>query len=136
GGVRAVLAAARLDEVRALVAARGPDLPLDDLVYAPVVPDPGKILCVGVNYLDHRTETGRPSLAHPTIFTRFADTLVGHDQPLVRPRGSTQYDYEGELAVVIGREGRDIPGDDSAFEWIAGYACFQESTARDYQAHT
>lgn len=135
GGLRAVLAAGRLGDVERLVASHGPDLALSDVSLEPVVPDPSKIFCVGVNYLDHRVETGRPEVAYPTIFTRIAETLVGHDAALVRPRGCERFDYEGELALVIGRAGRDIP-EASAFDYVAGYACFQESTARDYQSHT
>jgi 2-keto-4-pentenoate hydratase/2-oxohepta-3-ene-1,7-dioic acid hydratase in catechol pathway len=135
GGVRAVLAASRLSEVAELAAKYGPDHALADVTLAPVVPDPSKIFCVGVNYPDHRAETGRPVVAYPTIFTRIADTLTGHRTPLIRPRGCERFDYEGELAVVIGRTGRDIPPE-HAFDYVAGYACFDEATARDYQAHT
>lgn len=135
GGVRAVLAADRLDEVRELAATHAPDIGLADVRFAPVVPDPGKIFCIGVNYLDHRVETGRPEVGYPTVFTRTAESLTGHNTPLLRPRGSAMLDFEGELAVVIGRRGRDIPLE-AAYEHIGGYACFQEGTARDYQAHT
>lgn len=135
GGVRAVLAASRLGDVAELAAKHGPDHALADLRLAPVVPDPGKIFCVGVNYLEHRVETGRPEVAHPTIFTRNPETLVGHGEDLVRPRGCARFDYEGELALVVGREGRDI-APEHALAHVAGYACFDEATARDYQAHT
>lgn len=100
----------------------------------PVVPDPGKILCVGLNYENHRKETGRAEAAHPAIFTRFADTLIAAGDPLVMPRESTDFDYEGELAIVIGRGGRRIARKD-ALSHVAGYACFNEGSVRDWQKH-
>lgn len=100
----------------------------------PVLPNPGKILCVGLNYENHRKETGRAEAAHPAIFTRYADTLVAHGQPLVMPRESTDFDFEGELAIVIGRGGRRIPRA-RAHEHIAGYTCFNDASVRDWQKH-
>ena len=87
-------------------AADGKRHPLAEAVLLPVIPNPSKILCVGHNYETHRQETGRAKADHPSIFTRFADTLVAHGQPIVRPKASTDLDYEGELAIVIGRGGR------------------------------
>ncbi|MGY3563981.1 2-keto-4-pentenoate hydratase/2-oxohepta-3-ene-1,7-dioic acid hydratase in catechol pathway [Bradyrhizobium sp. USDA 4463] len=103
--------------------------------YAPVIGNPDKILCVGLNYEEHRKETGRPEAAYPAIFTRFADTLIGHDQPLRLPPVSSAFDYEGELAVVIGRSGFRVP-EDRALALVAGYACFNDATLRDWQRHT
>ncbi|MBM3778400.1 MAG: fumarylacetoacetate hydrolase family protein [Acidimicrobiia bacterium] len=110
------------------------DFRLEDVRYLPVC-EPRKILCVGHNYADHRAEMGRPPLAHPTIFTRFPDTLVGHQAPIVRPRVSTALDFEGELAVVIGKEARHVPRE-RALEYVAGYACFNDASVRDWQRHT
>jgi 2-keto-4-pentenoate hydratase/2-oxohepta-3-ene-1,7-dioic acid hydratase in catechol pathway len=101
----------------------------------PVIPNPAKIFCVGHNYESHRQETGRAKVDHPSIFTRFADTLVAHGQPIIRPKVSTSLDYEGELAVVIGRAGRAIP-ESRALEHVAGYACFNDASVRDWQWHT
>jgi len=108
---------------------------LRDLTLLPVIPNPTKVLCVGHNYESHRQETGRPKSEHPSIFTRFADTLVAHGQPIVRPRVSTHLDFEGELAIVIGRTGRAIV-ESRALEHVAGYACFNDASVRDWQWHT
>jgi 2-keto-4-pentenoate hydratase/2-oxohepta-3-ene-1,7-dioic acid hydratase in catechol pathway len=112
-----------------------PRLPLADVVLAPVLPDPDKILCVGLNYENHRKETGREVVSHPTIFTRFANSQVGHGCPLVRPAVSTQFDFEGELAIVIGKPGRAI-GKAEAYSHVAGYACYNDGSVRDWQRHT
>lgn len=112
----------------------GERLALAGVILLPVIPNPGKILCVGLNYASHVKETGREQKEHPAIFTRWADTLVADGQPLIRPRESNRFDYEGELAVVIGKAGRRIPRD-RAFDYIAGYSCFNDATARDWQRH-
>ena len=107
---------------------------LDTVTLLPVVPDPGKILCVGLNYATHVAETGREQKQYPAIFHRWADTLVAEGEPLVRPAESDRFDYEGELAVVIGRRGRRISRTD-AMAHVAGYAVFQDGSARDWQRH-
>ncbi|WP_029456800.1 fumarylacetoacetate hydrolase family protein [Solidesulfovibrio alcoholivorans] len=102
----------------------------------PPVPDPDKILCVGLNYVDHAIEVDQKNLPeHPVFFARMASTLVGHDAPLVRPLVSRMLDYEGEVAAVIGIGGRNIPRD-AALAHIAGYALFNEASVRDYQFRT
>ncbi|MDI2030155.1 fumarylacetoacetate hydrolase family protein [Saccharopolyspora sp. TS4A08] len=101
----------------------------------PVVPDPGKILCVGLNFEKHRIETGRERTQHPVIFTRFPDTFVGHGAPLVRPAESESFDFEGELALVIGRGGRRI-APENALDHIAGVTCLNDGSIRDFQSHT
>lgn len=113
----------------------GPLLAERDVLLLPVILDPGKILCVGHNYESHRQETGRAKVDHPSIFLRFADTLIADRQPILRPRVSTNLDFEGELAVVIGRGGRAIAEDD-ALAHVAGYACFNDASVRDWQWHT
>lgn len=115
--------------------ADGPSLPLASVTLLPVIPDPAKILCVGHNYETHRQETGRAKVENPSIFTRFADTLVAHGQPILRPRASTSLDFEGELAIVIGKAGRAIAEAD-ALAHVAGYACFNDASVRDFQWHT
>ena len=110
------------------------DYAIGEFVYRPPVRDPAKILCVGVNYVEHRTETGRPEIQYPTIFTRWADTLIGHGEPIRLPALSTSLDYEGELAVVIGKAGHRVPKD-KAMELVAGYACFNDASVRDWQRH-
>jgi 2-keto-4-pentenoate hydratase/2-oxohepta-3-ene-1,7-dioic acid hydratase in catechol pathway len=101
----------------------------------PVIPNPAKILCVGLNYQDHRKETGRPEVPHPALFTRFADSLTAHEDAIWLPPVSTSLDYEGELAVVIGKPAYRVPVE-SAAEHVAGYACFNDGTLRDWQHHT
>ncbi len=102
----------------------------------PPVSCPEKILCVGLNYVDHAAEIDPRNLPeYPVFFGRMASTLVGHDAPLVRPRVSTQLDYEGELAVIIGCGGRNIPRE-QALASVAGYALFNEGSVRDYQFRT
>lgn len=128
--LRALLAAGAY-AAAAEAAAHAQRLPLDALAFDPVVPNPGKILCVGHNYESHRQETNREKTEHPSIFTRFADSQVGHGRPLLRPRVSTMFDYEGELAVVIGRGGRDI-AEAEALEHVAGYSCYMDASVRDW----
>ncbi|MBC2666796.1 fumarylacetoacetate hydrolase family protein [Novosphingobium flavum] len=100
----------------------------------PLVPNPDKILCVGLNYAAHVAETGREQKEHPAIFTRWADTLVAAGEPIVRPKETTRFDYEGELAVVIGKGGRRIRKED-AMSHIAGFSVFNDASARDWQRH-
>jgi 2-keto-4-pentenoate hydratase/2-oxohepta-3-ene-1,7-dioic acid hydratase in catechol pathway len=115
--------------------ADGPRFARERVRLLPVIPNPSKILCVGHNYEDHRVETGRAATEFPSIFTRFSDTLVGADAPIVRPRVSTDLDYEAELAVVIGKGGRNIAEAD-AMDHVAGYSCFNDASIRDWQWHT
>lgn len=107
---------------------------LADVALLPVIPDPGKILCVGLNYATHVAETGREQKEHPAIFHRWADTLIADGEALVRPPETERFDYEGELALVIGKGGRRISRAD-AFDHVAGYAVFQDGSARDWQRH-
>lgn len=107
---------------------------ISDVKYLPVIPNPGKILCVGLNYETHRKETGRSEAEHPAIFTRFADTLIAHQDALICPKVSTMLDYEGEVALVISKKGKNIPKEKAA-EYIAGYACFNDASIRDWQRH-
>jgi 2-keto-4-pentenoate hydratase/2-oxohepta-3-ene-1,7-dioic acid hydratase in catechol pathway len=111
------------------------DYALGDLTLLPPVPDPGKILCIGLNYASHLSEMGNQRPDHPTVFTRFTETLVAHGAPLVRPRQSTRFDYEGELAVVIGRSGRHIRRED-AMDYVAGFSAFNDASVRDWQRHS
>ena len=110
-------------------------LAADELRFLPVIPAPGKILCVGVNYRPHVEEMGRDVPEHPVVFVRFPSSLVGHDEPVVRPRVSSRYDYEGELAVVIGKAGRYVPRD-RAWDHVAGLCPFLDGSVRDYQRHS
>lgn len=114
--------------------ADGEPVPLDAVKLLPVIPNPGKILCVGLNYATHVKETGREQKAHPAIFTRWADTLVADGAPILRPAESELLDYEGELAIVIGKGGRRIPKAE-ALAHVAGYSIFNDASVRDWQRH-
>lgn len=105
-----------------------------DVRLLPLIPNPTKILCVGLNYATHVAETGRDQKEFPAIFTRWADSLIADGEPLVRPPESTRFDYEGELAVVIGKGGRRIPRE-KALEHVAGYSVFNDGSVRDWQRH-
>jgi len=133
--LRSALAAGVLGEVRKVTDGASADHGLDEITWLPPIPHPEKILCVGINYVSHREETGRSETEFPILFTRFANTQVGHGQPLVRPRVSTEFDFEAELAVVIGRPARHVRRED-ALGVVAGYACYQDATVRDWQRHT
>jgi 2-keto-4-pentenoate hydratase/2-oxohepta-3-ene-1,7-dioic acid hydratase in catechol pathway len=111
------------------------DHALAELSYLPAVPDPAKIICVGVNYHDHRAEMGRKPEDYPTLFVRWPSSLVGHGQPLIKPRESERFDYEGEIAIIIGKAGRRIPRE-RALDYIMGFSCFQDGSVRDFQRHT
>src|SRR4249919_1360824 len=133
--LRAVLAAGALQELL-IASTQGPQtFQVEEVNFEPVIPNPQKILCVGLNYISHRTETKRPETKYPSIFTRFADTQVGHETPVLRPSFSTAFDYEGELAVVIGRPGRHI-SEQAVGAHIAGYSCYNDVSVRDWQRHT
>ena len=131
--LKSVIAAGALAEVAAL--ANAPRHALADIAWLPVIPNPDKILCIGLNYETHRKETGRSEVENPTVFGRFANSQTGHLANIIRPRVSKDLDFEGELAVIIGKPGRYISRKD-AWGHIAGYACYNEGSVRDYQRHT
>jgi len=130
--LREVLAAGALDEIRRVAEGQRPDHKLSDLRFLPAIPDPEKILCAGINYRSHAAETGRDIPKAPSMFVRFVDTLVGHDGEMIRPKVSECFDFEGELALVIGRGGRHIKAE-RALDHVAGYTCFVDGSVRDYQ---
>ena len=132
--IRALLEANAIEAVKPAIAT-APRHKLDSIIWLPVIPNPGKIICVGLNYENHRKETGRTEVGNPTIFGRFANSQTGHLAPMIRPKISNDFDYEGELAIVIGAPGRYITRAD-AMAHIAGYACYNEGSVRDYQRHT
>ena len=109
--------------------------PTAAIQWLPVIPNPDKILCIGLNYETHRKETGRSEVENPTVFGRFANSQTGHLADIIRPKLSTHLDYEGELAIIIGKPGRHITQAD-AWSHIAGYACYNEGSVRDFQRHT
>jgi len=133
--LKSVIAAEKLDELEAVIQQSGKPLAASQARLMPVIPNPSKIFCVGLNYKTHVAETKRADSEYPAIFTRFADSLTAHNAPLPHPKETQRFDFEGELAVIIGKGGRNIT-QAQAFEHIAGYACFNDGTARDWQRHT
>jgi len=131
----AVLKAGALAEVEAAAKGASADLPYDGTTLLPVIPNPGKIVCVGVNYDEHRREMGREPPGHPTIFVRFPESQVAHNQPLLKPAESDKLDYEAELAVIIGKRGYKV-SEENAFDIVAGYSCYNDGSVRDWQTHT
>jgi 2-keto-4-pentenoate hydratase/2-oxohepta-3-ene-1,7-dioic acid hydratase in catechol pathway len=135
-GLRELLERGALPVAREIAASDRPDYPLQDIVFLPPIPAPEKIICVGINYRDRNQEyrDGSELPRYPSIFMRAPDSLVGHRAPLQRPPESRQLDYEGEVAVVIGKRGRRIPAS-KALEHVAGLTCMNEGTVRDWLRH-
>ena len=129
--LRAVLAAGALDEIRRAADGAQPDVKQSAVKFLPVIANPDKVMCVGLNYKSHAAELGRTLPNKPQVFARWNNTLIGHEQPMIRPKVSSDFDYEGELAVILGRGGRHIPVE-RAMEHVAGYTCFNDATLRDY----
>src|SRR5690606_16692152 len=133
-GLKDVLAAGAVNVLRGMQGLPA-DLDIGDVELLPPIPNAdAKILCVGVNYMPHIREMGRERPDWPVIFVRFQSSLVGHGRPLVRPAASEQFDFEGELAVVIGRRARHVKRED-ALSYVAGYSCFNDGSIRDFQRH-
>jgi len=130
--LRAVLAGGPLGNLEAVAASRKPTVALDHVVLLQVIPDAGRVICVGRNYAAHAAERGGEVSPRPNLFMRTTQSLVGHSQSIVAPSASREYDYEGELAAVIGRGGRRIPTE-RALSHVAGYTCFLDGSVRDYQ---
>src|SRR6478752_4398486 len=99
----------------------------------PPIPKPGKILCIGLNYRDHAIEGGKAIPTEPVVFGKFANTLIGPGDPIVLPKVAQKVDYEAELVIVIGKTGKNIPNTDSAFQYVGGYTCGHDVSARDWQ---
>lgn len=123
-----------LDQINA-VANEKPDYILSEIEFEAVIPNPTQIFCIGLNYADHVQETKREVTEKPMIFMRLIPSQVGHDQALLRPVEAEQFDYEGEIAIIIGKGGRRI-AKENAWEHIAGYACYNDGSVRDWQRHT
>jgi 2-keto-4-pentenoate hydratase/2-oxohepta-3-ene-1,7-dioic acid hydratase in catechol pathway len=110
-----------------------PKTPAAGVKFGPVIPKPGKVLCIGLNYRDHAIEGGKAIPAEPVLFTKYQNALIGHGDPIKLPRVAQKVDFEAELVVVIGKTGRHIPNDSSAFRYVAGYTCGHDVSARDWQ---
>ena len=125
GGLAAADAAARKAPASAVQA-------ISSVTMLPLIPNPGKIVCMGLNYADHAKEGGNARPEYPSFFLRGNSSMVGHNQAIVRPKASTQLDYEAELAVIIGKKARHLTAD-NALDCIAGYSCFNDGSIRNYQ---
>jgi acylpyruvate hydrolase len=119
----------------AALASDAPRLPLAGLSLAPLIPRPGKVVCLGLNYYDHAKEGGREKPDYPWFFLRAASSLMGHGEAGIRPRVSERFDYEAELAVVIGKKARHLTRE-QALACVFGYSCFNDMSVRDYQKKT
>ena len=133
--LRALLADGGLEEARKAGAGQSPDLKLVEVTLLPVIPNPGKIFCIGLNYDDHRKEGKHEKTEAPAVFVRFAESQVAHGQPMLRPRESHKFDYEGEIALIIGKSGRRI-SEQTAWDYVAGYSCYNDGSVRNWQHAT
>ena len=133
--LRTLLDADALQEVRDYVDGRATECVLDDITLLPPVQNPEKIIMVGLNYATHVAEGGRDTPQYPMLFPRYANTQVGHGQAMIRPKASEKLDFEGELAFVVGKAGRHV-AKENAYDYVAGYACYNDGSIRDWQRHT
>ena len=131
--LRAVLTAGVVTELAADLSGEAHETEL--VRFLPLIPNPDKIICVGVNYRPHIKEMGREVPDYPVVFVRFPGSQVGHSQSVIRPVASEKFDFEGELAIVIGKSARHVNRAD-ALDYIAGYCCFMDGSVRDWQKHT
>ena len=136
-GARAPSLRAALTDLHAATADLGglPRHSLASVTFLPPIPDPDKIICIGLNYLTHILEGGREPPKQPTIFTRWPNSQIGHGQPIIRPKVSETLDFEGELAVIVGRRARHVAEADSD-SVIAGYSCYNDGSVREWQRHS
>jgi 2-keto-4-pentenoate hydratase/2-oxohepta-3-ene-1,7-dioic acid hydratase in catechol pathway len=133
--LRDALADYALEEMGDAALGASPDHQLTNVKLLPPIPNPEKILCVGINYKSHAAEHGAEAPKLPNIFTRFVNTLVAPGGDMIRPKVSTNLDFEGELAVVIGRAGRHI-APERALDHVAGYTCFCDGSVRDFTKYS
>ena len=132
GSLEALLTRGNSLNDAAAVLARGKPVDLDRVTLLPVLSNPGKIICIGLNYADRSAESGFKQPDYPTLFGRFNSSLIAHGAPIVRPKLSEQLDYEGELVAVIGKGGKNI-SKAQAFDHVVGYSIFNDASIRDYQ---
>jgi 2-keto-4-pentenoate hydratase/2-oxohepta-3-ene-1,7-dioic acid hydratase in catechol pathway len=130
--LRSAIAQDAFGKVERLTGSAEADFFVNELVFLPVIPNPGKIICVGLNYEAHRVESKRDVTTDPTLFLRIPESQTGHERPLLCPSESLEFDFEGEIAVVIGRGGRRI-SESNALAHVAGLSCYNDGSARDWQ---
>jgi 2-keto-4-pentenoate hydratase/2-oxohepta-3-ene-1,7-dioic acid hydratase in catechol pathway len=133
--LREAITGGLLPQIKEAAAHGRADHKISDIKFLPVIPNPEKIMCVGINYKSHAAEHGTEVPKAPNIFLRFVNTLVPHEGDMIRPKVSTNFDFEGELALVIGKGGRHIKQAD-ALSHIAGYTCFCDATVRDFTKYS
>lgn len=124
-----------LSKAEKIAASQQPSLKFSDLELLPVIPNPGKIFCIGLNYDEHVKETNKEKTESPVVFLRVAESQAAHNESILLPAESSKLDYEGEIAIVIGQGGRRISEED-AWDHIAGYACYNDGSIRDWQTAT
>jgi 2-keto-4-pentenoate hydratase/2-oxohepta-3-ene-1,7-dioic acid hydratase in catechol pathway len=133
GSLKELLEHGRVDDLRARIGDTGaPSHPLSSVRLLAPIPDPEKIICIGLNYKEHAAEVGAEPPAHPVVFGKFRNALVGPDATVTLPANSTKVDYEAEIAFVIGRRAKDVDAA-HALDFIAGYTLFNDLSARDLQ---
>ncbi|MDE0941383.1 MAG: fumarylacetoacetate hydrolase family protein [Alphaproteobacteria bacterium] len=132
--LRSLLEADAQAEAAAL-SGNGADHSLEDITYLQVIPNARRIICIGLNYREHAAEMGMAFPENPSLFSKWPDALVGHEQDVVRPTASNNFDYEGELAFIMGKPGRHI-AEANALAHVAGYAPFLDGSLRDFQGHS
>lgn len=133
--LQSVIAQDLLEQAATLARTLTERIPFDAVEFLPVIGRPAKIVCVGLNYADHVAETGRQVTQAPTLFLRVANSQAGHGQAILVPPESSALDFEGEIAVIIGKPGRRI-AEDAAWGHVAGYACYNDASIRDWQTAT
>ena len=134
--VKDLLAASPAVRQAAVAAAAGPTAVkflAEAVKLLPPIPNPSKILCVGLNYADHAREGGKAIPTEPVLFAKYANTLIASGDPIRLPKVAQKVDYEAELVIVIGKTGKHIPNDASAMEYVGGYTCGHDVSARDWQ---
>jgi len=136
GDLRAAIRAGRLEQIAAEAASLEADCSIEDVTFLPTIPNPEKIICIGVNYANRNEEykDGSEPPKYPSVFMRTRESLVGHEQDILDPPESDQLDYEGEIVIVVGKEGRRIAEQD-AHEYIAGLTIMNEGSLRDFLRH-
>lgn len=130
--IRQLVADGRLGSIDETTAIAAPSYLESDVAFLPPIGDSNKVICIGVNYRSHQEETGKTNQKAPTVFIRFADSQMGHGAPALMPGSTTQYDYEGEMALVIGKDAYRVKAAD-AWDYVAGYGVYNDFSVRDWQ---
>ena len=124
-----------ISEAKKYASENDKNININEIEFLPLIPNPGKIICVGLNYSEHVKETGKTVEENPVVFLRVSKSQTAHNQYIQRPKVSTKLDFEGEMAVIMAEAGKHIKSNE-AMKCIVGYSCYNESTVRDFQKHT